>query len=251
MNDPVARLTLYGSNSISASAVSTTRAMSLSSIVSAGAVSNVLMSTRSRTDGDPCVHAAVALLHDVVLARRERGLAHPHQHRVDLVRTLQRVIDADEHVTTGDVDLLGRGDGDRPSGAGDVEVAVEGDDAFDGGRDARRLHPHRIAGADDAGLDGAGESAEVEVGPHHELHREPEAFEVDAGVDVDGLEVLHHGRPVVPVHVLAAIDDVVAEQGRHRHEEGIVEIEVGGDGAGSRRRSRRSGPATSRPGPSC
>ena len=104
-------------------------------------------------------------------------------------------------------------------------VAVVRDDALDRGTDARRQRHHLVARADDARGDGAGEAAEVEIRPGHDLDRQPEPVEVQPGLDIDGLQMGHQWCAVEPAHVLAGVDDVVAEQGRHRQEVGVDEIE--------------------------
>ena len=53
-----------------------------------------------------------------------------------------------------------------------LQVAVHGDDAGDLRGLARGGDQHVVADLDDAGGDGAGEAAEIEVGAVHPLHRE-------------------------------------------------------------------------------
>ena len=115
----------------------------------------------------------------------------------------------------------------------------------------RRQHDDVVARAPDAARDLAGVAAVVVVlvrhRPDHPLHREAAQLDVPVGGDLDRLEVLEQRRPVVPRHLLGAVDDVVAAQRRDRdHRAGPAARARRGRG-----RSRRSAPATSRRGPSC
>ena len=98
---------------------------------------------------------------------------------------------------------------------------------------ARRQHDDLVAGAPDAARDLAGVAAVVVMlvrhRPDHPLHREAPVFEVAVGGDLDRLEMLEQRRARVPGHRLAAIDDVVALERRHRDRAGVVEPEPLGE----------------------
>ena len=98
--------------------------------------------------------------------------------------------------------------------------AVGGLDRRDRGPPAGREHDDLVAGAPDAAGDLARVAAVVVVlvgdRPDHPLDGEAAVVEVAVAGDLDRLEVLEQRRPVVPGHPLAALDDVVAAQRRHR-----------------------------------
>jgi hypothetical protein len=65
--------------------------------------------------------------------------------------------------------------------------------------------------------------------PDHVLNREAKIEEISARADVDGLEVVKEGRPVVPGRLLALGDDVVARQGADRDEGQVRYLELLGE----------------------
>ena len=87
--------------------------------------------------------------------------------------------------------------------------------------------------------------------PDHPLHREAAVVEVAVAGELDALEVLEQGRAVVPGQAVAALDDVVAAQRRHRDRARVVQAEPVGERLEVAPRSRRSARPRSRPGPSC
>ena len=98
---------------------------------------------------------------------------------------------------------------------------------------ARRQHDDLVAGAPDPARDLAGVAAVVVMlvrhRADHPLHREAPVLEVAVGRDLDRLQMLEQRRARVPGHRLAAIDDVVALQRRHRDRPGVVEPEPIGE----------------------
>jgi hypothetical protein len=98
-------------------------------------------------------------------------------------------------------------------------------DVPDAGFASGRQYRHRIADGQLAGLDAAHEAAIVvqfRVGrilrAADVLHREAEFLGVCAVDRRRGLEDLEQRRPVVPVEMLATVNDHVAVERRHRDE---------------------------------
>ena len=108
--------------------------------------------------------------------------------------------------------------GDGHGGEGFIDVAFVGDDGFDAGGFAGGEDFDEVAFADDSGGEGAGETAEVEVGAEDELDGEAEVGEVAVAGDGDGFELLKESWAVVPGHVFGRLDDVVADEGGHGDE---------------------------------
>ena len=98
----------------------------------------------------------------------------------------------------------------------------------------RRQHHHLVARAEHAPrhLAGVGPVVVVLVGqrPHHVLHREAAVDQVAVRRDVQLLQVHQQGQAPVPGHVLGPVDDVVAEQGAHREEAQVGDLQAGGEG---------------------
>ena len=151
---------------------------------------------------------------------------HPDDVALELVGHLGGCVAGADDVAATGVDLVGEGDRHRLPGDRLVEVTVERDDARHVARGAGGQHPDRVARPDGAADDPAREAAEVEVGAVHPLHGQTERQRGGVVVDLDGLEEPHQGRPVVPVHVRARLDDVVALQRRHRDERQVVDVEL-------------------------
>ena len=92
--------------------------------------------------------------------------------------------------------------------------------------------------ATDAAHDRAGEAAEVEVRAIHPLHRQAERPVPRLVLDVDGLEVPHQRRAVIPRRVVAAILDVVALEPGDRDRDDVLEPDLLRELAGTPRGSR-------------
>ncbi len=115
---------------------------------------------------------------------------------------------------------------------GFVEVAVHGGDALNAGALARQCVDDRLADADAASADRAGEAAEVvaRIAQHH-LHGEAEwAGRLGAAAPAALRGAASKARPLVPSHVLGAAGDVVAGDSGHRNGEGLPEAEAHGKG---------------------
>ncbi len=108
-----------------------------------------------------------------------------------------------------------------------------GVDGGDGGGEPRRQDRDVVAGLEHAPGHLAGVAPVVVVGlghgPDHVLDGESHVDEVAVRGDVDLLEVAQQEKAVVPVHVLAGVDHVVAVQGRDRHEGQVVDLQAGGE----------------------
>ena len=142
-----------------------------------------------------------------------------------------------DHVAAADVEVVGQPEGDRLRREGlGQRLATRAAHLGDPGGEPRRQHHHLVAGLEDAAGDGPGVAAVVvqvvvgaALGPDHVLDREPGVDQVAVRGDVDLLEVVQQRRALVPGRVVAAADDVVAVQGRHRHEGDVVDLELGGE----------------------
>ena len=112
------------------------------------------------------------------------------------------------------------------SGAkGFVEFPVVSHDGFDLGRLLARQHHDLFAFADDAGSDGAAETAEVEIGSVDELHRHAKVLQVAIAADVNRFQEVHQRAAVVPRHGFAAFDDVVSVERADRIEVQVRQIQ--------------------------
>ena len=116
---------------------------------------------------------------------------------------------------------------------------------------ARGQHAHLVAGVNDAADDRAGEAAEVEVRAIDPLHRQAKRPVPRLVLDIDGLEVPHQRRAVIPGRVVAAIRDVVALEPGDRDRDDVLEPDLLRELLvlleDRRRRSRANSPS----GPSC
>ena len=165
-------------------------------------------------------------------------------------RRRRQVVRAREHVAAADVDLVGERQRDRLAGDRVLEIAVHRDDARDGAFAARGQHADLVPCSHHAARDRAGEAAEIEVRAVDPLHRQAERTLLRVVLDVDGLQVLHQRRAVIPGRVLARVHDVVAAQGRQRDRDELLDADLPGE--------RRvvlddlvEDASSSRPGPSC
>ena len=141
-------------------------------------------------------------------------------------------VGGDEHFAAGEVDLVGEFYGDGLGVGGGGKIAVPGDDALDGGGFAGGEGHDSVAGAEDAAGDLAGEAAEVEVGALDELDGEAEGLGVGVGGrEGDGFEEVEEGGAVVPGHVGAGSDNVVAFEGADGDEGDGGQVEAGCEGA--------------------
>ena len=108
-----------------------------------------------------------------------------------------------------------------------LEIALLDDDARDRAFPPGRLHTDALTGLDDPAGDRAGEAAKVEVRTVHPLHRQAERLLLQPVlVDLDGFEITHQRRAVVPRHVVARRGDVVAPERRHRDESDVLEADL-------------------------
>ena len=155
-----------------------------------------------------------------------------------------------DEVAPADVDVVGEPDRHRLRRDRDLERPLPEVDAGHGRARAGRQHddlvadPHR-AGGELAGipavlhvLGGAGGALRAD----DDLHRHPEGLVHRVGVGRQGLEQLEQRGAVVPGRVRRAVDDVVADQGRHRDRRGRA-----GCRARPRWRARRRRPCGRRP----
>ncbi len=165
-------------------------------------------------------------LQRVLTGMTQRFVGHPNEHGVDVMRPMGLSAWRDEKVSAADVDLVLKRQGDRPPGPRDVEVAIHGDDASDVRRDTGGKSHDSITGPDDARRNRACEATEIEVGAGDQLDGKPEAVNVDTGLHIDRLEVFHHRRSAEPGQVLGPLDHVVPEEGRHRQEHRVGEVEA-------------------------
>ena len=89
----------------------------------------------------------------------------------------------------------------------------------------RRQHHYFIALTDNAGRNGAAETAKIEMRSIHELNRKAEVLEIPIRTDVNTFQKSHQGGAVVPGHRVTGIDDVVPIECRNRDEVQIGNVE--------------------------
>ncbi len=106
-----------------------------------------------------------------------------------------------QHGATRNVDVGIELDDDGLALEGLVLVAIHGGDALDAGALARQRVDDRLADADAAGADRAGEAAEVVPVTQHRLHGEAERSGRLGAAARQLLEMLEQARPLVPGHV--------------------------------------------------
>ena len=73
------------------------------------------------------------------------------------------------------------------------------------------------------------EAAEIQIRPEDVLDRKSQVFKVPIGADIDRFQKVHQRRAVVPGHVFALRDDVVAFQSRDRDEMHVRQVEPRGE----------------------
>jgi hypothetical protein len=178
--------------------------------------------------GDTGVEHPWPDLHQVGSARQHVLLVHPDHGHLELVGYPRGRGSGGKHVAPAHVDLVLEGQGDGLTIHGLLQVAVLGHDSRDLALPTRRQDANQVTWTHDPSGDGTGEPAEILVRPVDPLHRQPERPLLQALFDFDRLEVLHHGRPVVPGHPVAGLGDVVAFQGRHRDGGDVLETQAPG-----------------------
>ena len=166
--------------------------------------------------GDVGRHALAFGPQDIAAARNERIGIEPDDARLKLVGNLRPLFRRYQHVAARDFDLVREHDRHRLALAGLGEGPVHGDDILDSCQLARLCHHDRIADGDLARGDLPGEAAEIEVRAGNILNGEAEGLVEILVVDGHGLQMLQQRRTRIPGHVRRAVDDIVAEAGRHR-----------------------------------
>ena len=173
---------------------------------------------------------ARGVLDRVAPALGQRLLAHPADHRVQLVGGGRLILCLDDHVAAGDVDLVGQAQRHRHRGERGGDLAAVGVD-----RGHRRAVP---AGQDDdlgAGVQQpaghlAGVAAVVVVlighRADHPLHREADVVEVAVRRDHDVLQVVEQRRGAVPLHLVRATHHVVAVERGDRDEGDVGDLQA-------------------------
>ena len=148
-------------------------------------------------------------------AGQERVGGHPDERCLELVGGFGRVGGGGDDVAAAAVDLVGERERDGLAGHGLGQVAVEGDDAGDGGGLAGGDDADGVARADGAGGDQAGEAAVVGIGAVDPLDGQAEGLGLVGDlVELDAFEMGQQGGAAVPGHVGRQGGDVVAAQAR-------------------------------------
>jgi len=176
--------------------------------------------------GDRGCHLLGAELQEVAAAGQHRLVAHPKEMGGELVGHLGPGLGIDQHVASGDVDLLIEDDGHRIAGGGAREFAIGRDDALDRGGPAGLGHHHGIAGCHGASDDGTGKAPEIHVRTVDPLHGHGEGSRVVHHRDVDRLQMIDQDRAPVPGHIWARDRDVVALEGGKRNGCDFTEPEI-------------------------
>ena len=171
-----------------------------------------------------------AQLQQIGAARQHLGIRHPDQRRLELVGDLAGLVGLRDHVAARTVDLVLEGQGDGLTRDGQIQIAVMGDDGFDPRGLARGQHPDRIARTHAAGADLAGKAAEIQIGTVHPLHRHAEGIILHGGIAQRRFfQMAQQRRPLIPRHMRAFLDDIVALQPGNRDRQKAVHADLLGE----------------------
>ena len=163
----------------------------------------------------------------VATAGNQRPVGHPEDVGGHGLLGRDRVGRPDEDIAARDIDLVGKGQGDRLAGFGAGDFAVGTPDRLDGGGAAAGHDGDRVAGGNAPADDGAGKAAEVEIGTVDPLHRQAERRRAGVeGLRRCRLQALQQRLAVIPGHVRRRGGDVVAILGRQRHIGDVGEAEL-------------------------
>jgi hypothetical protein len=158
---------------------------------------------------------------------QQRLVVHPHERALELVGHLGGRGGCRDHVPARDIHLVGQHKGDGVSGLGLGQVAFTRDDAQDRALAPRGLHADALAHGQAPARQRAGKAPEIEVRTVHPLHRKAQRGVVRArAVHRHRLEPAHERGALVPGHGRAWGGDVVALEGRHRHEGDALEAQA-------------------------
>ena len=149
---------------------------------------------------------------------------------LELVRYLRRSPGGGDQVPARDIHVGAEREGHRLAGAGFVEVARHGDDAFDRGADARGQDAYGVAGTGRASHDPAREAAEVGVGAADVLNRHAHRFRSRLG-QMDRPQMRHQVGPAVPGHKVIGRRDIAARARAGRDGGHIGQADLFGEGA--------------------
>ena len=167
-----------------------------------------------------------------LVAALERPLRHPAHRRLQHAAGGRRRVDAAQQIAAPDVEIVLELDRDRVGRHGGAQRAVERLHGRDRGARAARQRHDLLPGAQRAARDLAGVAARAPaavLGPQDPLDRQPHRPGPAVAGHVDLLEMLEQRRPVVPLGG-AALDDVVAVQGRDREGARAVDADLPGQG---------------------
>ena len=137
---------------------------------------------------DQSLHIAAADLEFVALAGQQRRLAHPDEIRVEGARQCRAMIRVHQHVAARQIDFVFQDNGDCLMRARAFERTVGGSDLAHLARLARRQRQHGIAHGNLAARDGARVTAEIRVGPAHELDGEAQFLQQIGAAGFDAFE---------------------------------------------------------------
>src|SRR4029078_3395622 len=113
-------------------------------------------------------------------------------------------------ITAAHIDLLGKRERHRIAFLCCLEVAIGGDNHGHRGALPRRTDQHPVAAPHDAARHRSGITAEVEMWPVNPLHWKAEWLLPRRRADIDSLKMSEQGGPVIPVHMRAWADHVIA-----------------------------------------
>src|SRR5690606_38012037 len=164
----------------------------------------------------------------IQLAPQHGLLRHPHHGGVEGIGYDRIVVAVDDDVPAADIDLVFQRQRDGHVGKGGFQFLVICDDGFDPAFLLGWQYHDLVALAHHAGGQRAAEAAEVQVGAVDVLHGEAQVLEVAVLGDLHGLEQGHQRWTVIPRHLLAGVDHVVALERRHGNEIEVCFLQLAG-----------------------
>ena len=164
-------------------------------------------------------------LQQILAAWQQFLVRHPQQMRGELVRNIRARTGRGQYVAARNIHFIGKGQRDGVTGHGFRPVAVHGDDAGDNARLSRLGDRDRVARLHAPAGDGAGEAAEIQVGPVDPLHRQAERRVGQRGVHIHRLQMRQQRRAAVPGRLIRFFHHIDAEARRDRDGDLTLEIQ--------------------------
>ena len=169
-------------------------------------------------------HRLAGVLQQIAAMQLKRPLIHPHQRGLRALRNRRRSLGRNNQIAAADIEfsIEHQRDGKRRNGFG--QIAVPGNNALDSCASTRRQHGDRIAGTNGSRSNLPCKSAERVVRPQHALHRKSKRRSARVDRGRHGLQQLQQRWSLVPIHRIRFVNDVVALQRAHRHNDPLHRV---------------------------